>query len=257
MTTFLYHDLPIGHIPSTPATPYFREPIGFVASKLLVKWAERFGKVVSYKQEQNGQIIQNIIPVHKTEYSQISTSSKTELYLHTEAAFHPYKPKYVLLLCLRGDSTAFTTYANIEDILANLKPETISVLRQKIFKTSIDDSFRTNGEKDKDILLSVLGLNGWDNDSIIYDKALMKGTNESACLALDELQNAIDNNTKEVALKTGDLFVIDNNTTVHGRKPFQPRYDGTDRWVQRVFVVDELPPSSDIDGQVITTDFVV
>jgi alpha-ketoglutarate-dependent taurine dioxygenase len=56
-------------------------------------------------------------------------------------------------------------------------------------------------------------------------------------------------------LETGDLLVIDNNKTIHGRKPFQARYDGTDRWVQRILVRKELPPSDQINGHIITTEF--
>ena len=52
-----------------------------------------------------------------------------------------------------------------------------------------------------------------------------------------------------------DLLVIDNEKTIHGRKPFQPRYNGTDRWVQRVLVRKEIPPSNQINGHVITTKF--
>jgi len=58
-------------------------------------------------------------------------------------------------------------------------------------------------------------------------------------------------------LETGDLLVIDNNKTIHGRKPFQPKYDGTDRWVQRMLVRKQLPPPSEIQGHIIITDFLV
>ena len=74
-------------------------------------------------------------------------------------------------------------------------------------------------------------------------------------LALEELELAIQKCIKEIVLKTGDLLVIDNRKTIHGRKPFQARYDGTDRWVQRVLVRKELPPIDQRDGRIITTTF--
>ena len=50
-------------------------------------------------------------------------------------------------------------------------------------------------------------------------------------------------------LEPGDLLVIDNNVAVHGRTPFVARFDGTDRWLQRTFVVADLAPSAaDRDG---------
>jgi L-asparagine oxygenase len=54
-------------------------------------------------------------------------------------------------------------------------------------------------------------------------------------------------------LEAGDLLIIDNNKTIHGRKPFQPRYDGTDRWVQRMLVRKELPPREQMNGHIVIT----
>ena len=52
------------------------------------------------------------------------------------------------------------------------------------------------------------------------------------------------------------VLVVDNNTAVHGRTPFTPRFDGTDRWLQRTFVVADLAGSAgDRRGRVITTHF--
>ena len=56
-------------------------------------------------------------------------------------------------------------------------------------------------------------------------------------------------------LDAGDLLVIDNRRAVHGRSKFRARFDGTDRWLQRTFVVDELATIADRRGSVITTQF--
>ncbi|MFP5272831.1 TauD/TfdA family dioxygenase [Coleofasciculus sp.] len=39
-----------------------------------------------------------------------------------------------------------------------------------------------------------------------------------------------------VFLTQGDLLIINNNRTLHGRKPFTPRFDGSDRWLKKTFV---------------------
>jgi alpha-ketoglutarate-dependent taurine dioxygenase len=59
-------------------------------------------------------------------------------------------------------------------------------------------------------------------------------------MALNVFTKAVERNTQTVFLKTGDLLVLDNNITVHGRTAFQAKYDGTDRWVQRVVVSKEI-----------------
>ena len=34
-------------------------------------------------------------------------------------------------------------------------------------------------------------------------------------------------------MEAGDLLILKNNRTLHGRSPYSPRYDDSDRWVQR------------------------
>lgn len=251
----LKQDQKIGNIPPTPGQPLFLDHGLFYVKKILFENAFALGYPVSYVQEQEGSLIQNIIPVHKTEYEQISTSSKVQLALHTEAAFHPYKPDYVMLLCLRGDPTAVTTYANVDDIIELLDNEMISYLQDSAYRTGVDKSFRGLNKKYKEAVLPVLKKIGNDEYNISYDEDLMKPTNVLASMALEKLSEAVSKCTKEIVLKTGDLLIMNNNKIIHGRKPFQPKYDGTDRWLQRILVRKQLPPTDQIDGHIIITDF--
>lgn len=254
MGVSVYDDVVIGFIPSTPATPYTEESPTTSADDSLIEFAMTLGYPVGYAQEQEGRIVQNIVPVHKTEYVQISTSSKSELALHTETAFHPYKPDYVLLLCVRSDPSAETTYANLDDILAKLDKDTIRTLMNPWYLTGIDESFRTHGEPDMQVSLSVLEVSdsGWE---LTYDATVMTGINNAARNALVELGKAVDASVQAIALKTAQLLVMDNKTTVHGRRPFQPKYDGRDRWLKRALVVKNLPPEDEYKDGVITTKF--
>lgn len=253
----LHGSVGIGFVPKTPSTlssSSFKEQSSKDSARTLLHYGYQLGYPVAYAQEQDGQLIQNIIPVHKTEYEQISSSSKVELALHTESAFHPYKPDYVLLLCLRGDPNAITTYANVEDIVELLSAQVVETLKKPWYRTAIDDSFRTHGEPQQEFIIPIL-YNDGKNLSIVYDSFFMQGINEYAELALSELNAAIQKCTKEIILRSGDLLVINNSNTIHGRRPFQPRYDGTDRWVQRMLVRKELPPENHIKGNIITTKF--
>lgn len=254
MGVSVYNDITIGFIPSTPPTPYTEENLTLTADDSLIGFSMTLGYPVGYAQEQEGRIIQNIVPVHKTEYGQISTSSKSELALHTETAFHPYKPDYVLLLCVRSDPSAETTYANLDDILSKLDKDTIRTLMNPWYLTGIDESFRTRGEPDMQIPLSVLKVSdfGWE---MTYDATVMSGINNAARNALFELGAAVDSSVQAIALKAAQLLVLDNRTTVHGRRPFRPRYDGRDRWLKRALVVKNLPPEDEYKDGVITTKF--
>jgi alpha-ketoglutarate-dependent taurine dioxygenase len=252
-TPVIHKNIPIGEIPSTPSTPYTAEETE-VADNMLLLIASTIGSPVSYKQEQDGRLIQNIVPVFKTESQQISTSSKVTLQLHTETAFHPYRPDFVLLMCLRGDKTAFTTYADISDIVECLSPAAVEELKKPQFITKVDDSFRMHGEPDVELTKAILSEDE-DGFQICFDEFFMRGKTQEANDALDELIIAIAKCTQKVALEAGDVMVIDNRRTVHGRLPFSPRYDGYDRWVKRLMVVSELPPDSERDGFIVTTEF--
>jgi hypothetical protein len=254
MAIKLYKNVEIGEVPETPATPFTAKDPTLTATESLIGYSVGLGYAISYIQEQQGRLIQNILPVHKTEYEQISTSSKVQLALHTETAFHPYKPDYVMLLCLRGDPTAVTTYADVDEIVSYLDEETITYLQKDWYITGIDKSFRVEGQVYQDFNLPVL-TKVEDGYNMIYDEDLMRPKNLFASSALDQLSEAIKKCVKDIVLETGDLLIIDNNKTIHGRKPFQPRYDGTDRWVQRMLVRKELPPKNHLSDHTITTSF--
>jgi alpha-ketoglutarate-dependent taurine dioxygenase len=87
---------------------------------------------------------------------------------------------------------------------------------------------------------------------LVYDELLMSGVTPRAQAALDALHRAVKLSTKQVVLEAGDLLVVDNERAVHGRTPFVPRYDGTDRWLKRALVVRALP-TVDVVGRVIQT----
>jgi alpha-ketoglutarate-dependent taurine dioxygenase len=81
------------------------------------------------------------------------------------------------------------------------------------------------------------------------------GKTKEANHALLHLKVAIRDSIVDYILETGDLMLINNNTAVHGRKPFIARYDGTDRWLKRVLIRTSSTPSNQIEGNVITTKF--
>ena len=240
------------NVPPTPLSDLMTPELPHIEAAAL-SVAKRLGIPVGYAQEQGGKLVQHIFPKKKNENQQISGSSKVQLALHTETAFHPYKPDHVLLFCLRGDSRAATTFARVEQIVNHLDAKTVEVLSAPLFVTSVDDSFRTNGEADEKIVTPILRNDaGWE---MVYDEALMRGTMPEAQRALEELSATVAICTEEVVLRAGDVLVIDNKKAIHGRKPFAARYDGSDRWLLRVLTRRELPPQEYMDGHVINYKF--
>jgi alpha-ketoglutarate-dependent taurine dioxygenase len=210
----------------------------------LLRFSSAWGRPYGFAQEQSGAIIQNLFPIKQNEIGQISSSSKAALEMHTETAFHPWKPQHIVLLCLRGDDRAGTTYATLDDILDHLDRETIDVLHEPLFTTTLDKSFQNEYQEDATITTPILLNNA---SSMVYDRVLMKAKTQQANTALNKFSEAIETSKQVFKLNTGQAAIIENWKVVHGRTPFTPRYDGTDRWIKRVMVRSSTPPARDID----------
>jgi alpha-ketoglutarate-dependent taurine dioxygenase len=251
----LLRGLPVGDLPPTPPTPTTPVDKTNATELRLLAAATLLGEPVGYLPEHGGDIVQNIVPVRSEARTQTSTSSSVDLMFHTEAAFHPHRPRYLLLSCLRGDAAAQTTVASVHAALPFLDRATIDVLFEPRFRCAVDESY-LHGRA------NILGepiaiLTGERTDpTMVFDQDLMVGIDEEAEEALAALGAALDAHHSSVVLAPGDLLVIDNDMVVHGRSPFAARFDGTDRWLQRAFVVTDLEASrNERTGRVITTVF--
>jgi L-asparagine oxygenase len=71
----------------------------------------------------------------------------------------------------------------------------------------------------------------------------MAATNHAANEALEMLKRALTTVSTGWLMEPGDLIIIDNRLSAHARLPFQPRYDGNDRWLQRLFIVQNFRQS--------------
>lgn len=210
----------------------------------FISCSRAWGKPFGFRQEQNGAIVQDIFPIKANEDEQISSSSKKELEMHTETAFHQWLPQYVFLLCLRGDENAGTTFVDIVELLSNLSPDDVEILHSDIFTTSIDMSFLSDSQTDSSITLSILKNNA---SSIRYDKNLMRSSNPEGQAVLDKIARLTEELKYTVYLQAGQMAVIENWRTIHGRTVFTPRYDGTDRWLKRILVRRSMPLGFDVD----------
>jgi L-asparagine oxygenase len=128
-------------------------------------------------------------------------------------------------------------------------------LFQPRFRTAVDESYLAGRPNVLGPAMAVL-TGRRDTPSMIFDADLMVGTDAEADDALRALSDVTARHHTSAVLQPGELLVVDNNVAVHGRSPFTPRFDGTDRWLQRTFVVTDLAASAgERHGRVITTRF--
>ncbi len=251
----LIRNAPIGDLPPTPATPESPVVKDLATEQALLTVACRLGQPVGYVPEHGGRIVQNIVPTQADADQQTSTSSRSNLMFHTETAFHPFRPRYLLLLCLRGDPAAHTTLVSVHELMARLPDDTVDVMFEPRFRTAVDASF-LGGRANELGPARPLVTGTRSEPTFVFDADLTVGIDRDAEDVLVQIRGLIEEIKTSVVLEPGDLLVVDNNVAVHGRSPFTARFDGNDRWLQRTFVVADLAPSAGQRvGRVITTEF--
>jgi Fe(II)/alpha-ketoglutarate-dependent arginine beta-hydroxylase len=225
---------------------------------LLVLFGSLLGDVFGWATEQDGHIVHDVFPIKENEDKQISTSSAQTIWWHTEDAFHAFSGDYVGMFCLRNSDQVPTTYACLDRI--HFKPEQTNVLFQSRYLIYPDISHReVNGSHSQERAearqkMQQISVNP-NRISVFFghpqspyvriDPYFMKylDDDKEAQNALEDLIRSIDEVLGSVVLQPGDCCFIDNCRTVHGRKAFQARYDGTDRWLKRICVTRDLRKS--------------
>lgn len=224
-------------LPPTPAVKGSVQRTATVQAAVLMLIAGGLGDPAAYLAEKSGAMVQDVVPVPGQEAVQGNVGS-TLLSLHTENAFHPHRPDFVQLLCLRADhqGAAGLRVACVREALPLLKEETREALHRREYVTAPPPSFGGAGEIVPHSILS----GAPEDPDLRVDFAATRATTERAQAALAELETSLTAVEHTIRLVPGDLAIVDNRVTTHGRTAFRPRYDGGDRWVQRVFVLTDL-----------------
>ncbi len=225
---------------------------------LLVVYTSLVGDVFGWATQQDGRLVHNVLPIREHANEQLGTGSQTLLTWHTEDAFHPYRGDYIVLACLRNPYAGVTTIGNVDDL--DLDPRTLDILFQERFIIRPDEShLAKNNSALGDVTFSAIEalasappcvavLFGSRTQPFVRADPYFMDTlpdDRDAAWALGEFQRQMDARMQDVVLKPGDFCFLDNYKVVHGRKPFKPRYDGTDRWLKRVCVTRDLRKSRD------------
>jgi L-asparagine oxygenase len=228
----------------------------FASEGVLLGVASILGQPFSFLSEKDGVIIHSISPVPGHEEVAANDSSRSDFKAHIECAYFLFRPDFLLLFCLRPDPEhkAGTLVADIRTALQYLSPFDHAMLREPLFQIQAPLSFAnglggqpwsmprpvlTGPEASPEVCLNLNGM-----------RAVTPGSQKSLDLLRELLEspNVVDS----VVLEAGDLLVVDNRKSVHGRTPFTARYDGFDRWLQRMYVkVDVWPGRDDRGGSIV------
>ncbi|MEV1085839.1 guanitoxin biosynthesis L-enduracididine beta-hydroxylase GntD [Streptomyces sp. NPDC050211] len=264
---FLITGLPVDEGALGPTPTRYRQrpdrPELHSAEAVLLLLGSLLGEPFSFHSQQDGRLILDLFPVAGHENQQLGSGSHTTLDWHTEDAFHPLRADWMMLLGLRNHDRVATTFAALDDL--SLSAPIRRVLFQKRFHILPDESHTQHFNQ-------ATGAQGADDASRFAridtmaarpePVALLEGDlaspwlradppfmraqdgDEEAAAALQQLLTAVQQQLTDLPIATGELFILDNKRAVHGRRPFTPRYDGTDRWLKRLNLTADLRRSA-------------
>jgi hypothetical protein len=202
----------------------------------LLSLASALGDVFAFRALQSGRLVQDLLPIAGQDDEKNGNSSRSTLDLHTEDAFHPNRCDYLGLFCLRNHDRVPTSFAEFDP--TTVDDEALRVLFEPRFMITPDS---THPELESPVPAPLL----WGDHARPYLRfddyftQPLPGDHEAA-EALAALTDSLAAAERAVTLVPGDTVFIDNHLAVHGRRPFTPRYDGTDRWLKRVSVTRDL-----------------
>lgn len=259
----LLRSCPTFDLPSTPGDPAAAVGTTLQAAGVFAIISSVLGDHYGFRAELGGNIVQDIVPVVGLERTQQSVSSETELYSHVESAFSDDRPDYIALFCLRADPerAAATTLSPIQSVLPHLSQHVVRVLWQPRFRTKVDASFLRGTNATSPVYVEPIQIlsGSKERPRVRADFAETSGLDPAAEAALLELKGYVDAIAVPVKLEAGDMLFVDNGRAFHGRTPFRARFDGSDRWLLRMFLTRDLVRSESHrlnDGRIVDTDHV-
>jgi L-asparagine oxygenase len=232
-------------IPETPDNNNMNIGINTILSRVQSILLSSMAELISYEAECNGVLFQDIVPMKEMERIQTSTSSMTELEIHTEQAFSLLKPDILSLACLRGCDEAMTYILTVDSIFQCVSLDELEKLLKPLWLIEVDQSFKQKDGSNNFLNGNVRGpmsiLRGTIMDpTLVFDQDLIKGLTKEATELIEKIVKIYYNHRTAYSLQTGDIMFIDNNRAVHGRSSFSPLYNGNDRFLIRAFGTKNL-----------------
>ncbi|MGW4325554.1 TauD/TfdA family dioxygenase [Nocardia sp. NPDC004573] len=202
---------------------------------VMLLLARSAGEPFGWRGQQDGRLVNNIVPAAGHEHEQSGASSAVLLSPHTEDAFHPRRANLLMLGCLRNPDLVGTTVSSVRRIeLSTAERELLSTPTLPILP---DVSYGAGHENYTAPPIPTLwSAGGTEGQTLRYDPAYtpLSDADPEFRAAYAHLAAELERVCVTAALAPGELLLVDNDVAVHGRVPFTARYDGTDRWLKRV-----------------------
>lgn len=236
-----------------PATPYDAEPgieqLPVLAGAILSVLATLGTRPVGYAGESDSTVFRHVSPKQERETEASSFGSRLSLGMHVDNPHLPLTcepvnglsacPEYLSLTGLRCELAVPTRIVAIRDVLDILPDFVEQELLRPNFNIRRPESFGSQGNVLENVPLLYKPPSGALHCR--YNKAAVTATTANADFALQVFAATANHPDviRHILLQPGDMLIFKNQQTLHARDGFTPRYDGRDRWMIRVFGVDD------------------
>ena len=218
------------------------------------------GEIFGWRTQENGRYLRHIVPIESEKKEQLGGSSDVVLLWHNEEAFHPQRADLISIMCYRNEERASTNLCPTSYL--DIPEHYREVLSQPRFFIKPDMSHSPDNNKSEHWNLTqahfnkifeflanpehvpvITGAVGQEN--IRIDEAFMEALpgDQEAQEALNWLYNHMTQRMASVVMEMGDIILIDNRITAHGRSPYVPNYGPKARWLRRVNITTDLRKS--------------
>jgi L-asparagine oxygenase len=226
----------------------------YVSEGCLLGLAQLLGEPVGFTSEKSGRLIHDVVPVPGTEDSLSNQGSTGSLPFHNDMVYdgsgyyHRLNPDFLILTAIRTDPErkGRTICADARVIIERLDAADVNTLRQPLYRMNAPEAYCMEHAEGEAVLSEPVPI--LSGPSVSPEIALasngVRPSTEEAQQAYERLEFicAAPDVASRVLLEPGDALLIDNRKVVHTRSVFWPRYDGSDRWLQRSQVRRSLWP---------------
>lgn len=182
--------------------------------------------------QRNWDKVQSLYPKKEHVNVQSGTWSNNILDWHTEFAELDNTCSFLLIYCVRWDKNVWTKV--IKPNIDLLDTNHLLLLQENKFIIETDmpeDVFFTSNPK------AIIELHKHKLKKLSFDPIYTCFSSIEHEKAFMELKNIIDTQYSEVFLEEWDLLIVDNRVTCHSRWYLKAKFDGKDRWLQRICII--------------------
>lgn len=218
------------------------------------------GDIFGWLTQENGRYLRHIVPIESDRKEQLGGSSDVVLLWHVEEAFHPQRADIMTIMCYRNEEKACTNICSSYDL--DIPDQYWRVLSQPRFTIQPDKSHLPENNKSKlwqldedhfkkihafmenpEPVAIFHGRRGQEH--LLIDEAFMEPLSGDfeAKAALEWLYKHMNERKHSIVMRPGDILLIDNRFTAHGRSAYVPNYGPKARWLRRVNITADLRKS--------------